>query len=156
MKCGSNISDETSTSTDQCSMKLKVLCLVTNTANLINERTTPTISISYAVVSPIALFTTYIFLGILVLGATQSKRASSFLQIYAIVSCVSIHTTLSIIVFRDLKHSENQMEVAHILNGVLPMLTIVLLIADLIVILFSTRETFPAPAMPIDSRTQSL
>lgn len=156
MKCDSNISDETSMSIDHCSLKLRILTLVTNTADLINERTTPTLSISHAVVAPIAIFTTYIFLGIILIGMSQRHKASNFIQIYAIISCTSMHTTLSIIIFKDLRSNPPmKTEVGLILNGVLPMISIILLIADLIVILFSSRDNISAPAMPTDSRTPS-
>lgn len=156
MECSSNISNESSMSTDHCSLRLRVLTLVTNTADLINERTTPTLSISHALVAPIALFTTYVFLIIMVIGATRRQKASYFIQIYAIVTCTSMQTTLSIIVFRDLKaNPAMKSKVGLILNSVLPMITIMLLIGDLIVILFSSRDNISAPPMPTDSRNSS-
>lgn len=143
--------------TDRFSLKFLVLALVVNTANLINTRATRTLSISHAVLAPITFITTYVFLGILVIGAYRQRYASDFLQIYSLVSCCSLHTALSILVFNDLKNTDNlgtDGDVERILNAVLPMFTIVLLVADLTVILFSNRNDMTIPSAR-SSRTDS-
>jgi hypothetical protein len=134
-------------SVERCSLKLRFFTLVVNTADLINERATPTLGISHAIISPVAIFTTYIFIGILVVGAMRQQFASYFLEIYAIISCCALHTYLSIVVFSKLAANADEKHSALFLNGVLPMLIIFILLADLIVILFSNRN-IGLPVLP--------
>lgn len=145
MKCNICVSESSSMSGNisRFSLKFRFLALVVNTADLINERTTPTLGVSHAILAPVTLTTTYIFMSVITLGACQRRYASDFLLIYSLVSCCSLQISLSIMVFNDLKNSISPVtdrDVGLVLNGVLPIFITILLIADLIVILFTKRD----------------
>lgn len=145
MKCNSNCSADSSMTADRCSLKLRFLTLVINTGDLINERATLTLSISHAIFAPIALFTTYIMIGTYLISGMRGRRrfqVSNFLQVYGLVTCSALHGALSITVFKELR--KYAATTAFVLNGVLPMLTILLLLADLVVVMFADRQS-PAP-----------
>lgn len=130
------------------SAKLRIFTLVITTANLINERTTRSLGMTHSILAPIALFTTFIFIGVMLICAARKKYASLFLQVYALISCSCLHTYLSIVVFKELRaNPTHDRQAAMVLNGVLPMLIIFTLLADLIVTLFSSRNT-GQPVLP--------
>lgn len=142
--------------TERCSLKLRVFTLVVNTADFINERATPTLGMSHALIAPIAIFTTYIFLGIFVIGGLKQQHASWFLQIYALLVCSSIEISLSFTVFKHLKTVESyKKNAAMILNGILPMIIAIILFGDLIAVTFSVRPVILPPSIISSARTES-
>ncbi|CAH0729403.1 unnamed protein product, partial [Brenthis ino] len=144
-------------SAKDCSIKLRVLILVVNTANLINERATLTLGISHALIGPTAIFTTYVFIGIFVIGAIRCHYASCFLQIYALVACCSVEMCLAFIVFTELKTITllAKQNGALVLDGVLPMICALLLLVDLTGIIFSNRpEIAPPTSTPHSGSSQ--
>lgn len=146
MKCNLNISASSSMS-EGYSIKLRVFVLVINTANFINVRATPSLGITHSLVTPVTLFTTYSLLGIMVIASARQHFASSFLQMYALVACCSVQLSLSFVVFRALKQSEvSKQQVALVLQGVLPMISVVILLIDLTGVIFSNREELPPPS----------
>lgn len=152
MKCDSYASSDSTMSAENCSLKLRFLILVINTANLINERATPSFGISHALTAPTTFFTTYIFIGVFVFGALRKHYASWFLQIYALVACCSIQISLSFVVFNELKATTiSQHHASFVLNGVLPMINAVLLLVDLTGIIFSNRQEIGPPSIPTTS-----
>lgn len=136
-------------SIESCSLKLRILTLVITTADLINERATRTMSISHALAAPVTIFTTYVFIGGFVIATLRNCTSSKFLQIYALVACMSMQACLSIVVFTDLKiNNIVTNNAALILNGVLPMLVILPILADLILIMFQNREQIIQHTIP--------
>lgn len=147
MKCYSMVSSTSSMSAKNCSVKLRILILVVNTANFINERATTTIGINHALIGPTAIFTTYIFITSFVCAAIRYHYASLFIQIYALVACCSAQIWLSFIVFKGLKTSPMVKQNASlVLDGVLPMICALLLLVDLTEVLFSNRTETPIPS----------
>lgn len=141
-----------SMSVKDCSVKLRFFALVVNTANVINERTTPTLGISHALLAPVAIFTTYIFLIVLVTGSFRNQLASPFLQAYAITTCCALEGSLSILVFKELsKHGIPNRQTALVLDGVLPVIIALILIADLVINIFSDREEMELPSIQSSS-----
>lgn len=129
-------------SADLCSIRLRFLILVINTSNMINERSTPTLCVDHSILAPVAFFTTYTMIGNYLIGGYKGKHASKFLQAYALVVCCFLHGLLSMSVFQELKQMRPTSALK--LNGILPMFTILLLAADLVVVLFSNRR-MPSP-----------
>lgn len=155
MKCYSMVSSTSSMSAKDCSVKLRILILVVNTANLINERSTPTIGISHALIGPTAIFTTYIFICSFVCAGIRYHYASLFLQIYGLIACVSVQIWLSFIVFNGLKTTTlAKQNAALVLDGVLPMICALLLLVNLTEVLFSNRSVTP-PSSPSSSDSRS-
>lgn len=135
-------------SVQDCSAKLRFFALVVNTANLINERTTPTMGITHALLAPITIFTTYIFLIIFICGSFRNQYASRFLQTYAIMACCALECSLSILVFKELsKIGITNKHTALVLDGVLPIIIALILISDLIMNMLSDREEMHPPSI---------
>lgn len=135
---------------NQCSPKLRVLALVVITANVINERATPSLGISHAIVCPLAIFTAIFFYGIMLLGSFRESYASYFLEIYALIAISITHIILSIVVFQELGRittADQNYTPPHVLNGVLPMFVILITLGDLIVVCFTHRVP-PTPELP--------
>lgn len=151
MKCDADASirSDISMSVEGCSLKLRILTLVVNTGNLINERATPSLGMSHALIAPIAIMATYIVVTIFVIGSFRKKFASWFFHVYTLVACCVVQISLSYTVFKELKSSGfADKHPALALNGVLPMINTVLLIVDLILITLSSRnEILPSPSL---------
>lgn len=154
MKSNSNESADTLMGAEGLHCKLRFLALVVNTGNLINERATTTNGINHATVAPIAIFTTYFFFSIFIISDCCHRYSSKFIQIYALISCVTLHITLSIVVFMELRRLQIEGTTVNsitnsgqALNGVLPMFTTLLLLADLTVMIFANRQE--TTAVPI-------
>ncbi|KAG7307795.1 hypothetical protein JYU34_006390 [Plutella xylostella] len=134
---------KTSMTAEGCQLRLKILTLVVNTADLINERTSPALSVTHAIMAPSAIITTYIFIGTFVICGARYQHPTIILQVYAFICCAILHSSLSITVFQNLKDSDvNSVAhtVAHILNGMLPIFISVLLIAEVIMIFFDYQD----------------
>lgn len=148
MKCHTNSSADTSMSFGNCSCRLRFLALVVTTGDLINERATGSLGITHALVAPVTIFTTYFFFIVFIINDCRQGYASRFLQIYAIISCVLLQISLSMVVFQELKnitaHHRDTGNTAYVLNGVLPMFTILILLSDLVITIFSKRHTPPS------------
>lgn len=129
--------------TNESSCKIRFLALVVNTGDLINERSTYTATKSHSLLAPAAIFTTYIMIGNYLISS--EKHASKFLQAYSLVACSMLQGALSISVFQELK-KVGKASTALILNAVLPILTMMLLAADLVIVLLSNREPLMLPA----------
>lgn len=141
---------------DNCSLRLRFLTIVITTADMINERATPTLSISQALIAPVAIFTTFVLLGVFIIGELKQKNPSHFMEIFGLVSCTSIQSYLSITVFQDMTNSTDPSQSGSlILNGILPMLTLIPLLADLVVTIFSGREQFMLSAISEPSHQTS-
>lgn len=153
MKCDYN-SSEMTMGTEGSTHKLRCFTLFINTADLINEATTPTLAVGHAVAAPVSIITTYIFIGSLVLGAMKDRYASPFLQSYALVSCASAASFLflSVCMETDLKSISQNQNAATVLNSLLPLLIIFLLLADLVIVLFIVRD--PTLSIPGSAPTQ--
>lgn len=150
MKCASSSSVDSFMSSQRCSLKLRFLALVINTGDLINERATYTFTVSHALVAPAALITTYVMIGTFVICGMRGYYASKFLQVYGLVTCCSLQGSLALMVFRELR--THTATTAIVLNGLLPMFTILLLLSDLVVVMFSNRDL---PETPRDSFEES-
>ncbi|VVC96723.1 unnamed protein product [Leptidea sinapis] len=155
IKCGSSAGTGISMSVADGSFKIKVLTLVVNTANLINERATPNMGMAHALIAPVAIMLTYFVLTVFVMGAIKKKTPSLFLQIYGQVMCCLVQIYLSLTVFIELK-SVSEKHPALALNGVLPMINSVLMIVDLTVIIFSNRTAIGPPLSLQTPRSSTL
>ncbi|CAK1546189.1 unnamed protein product [Leptosia nina] len=121
--------------------------MVVNTGNLINERATPTLGISHALIAPTAIMVTYIVISIFIIGSLRRQYASWFFHVYALVACCLVQILLSFTVFKELNISGIADKYpALALNGVLPMINTVLLIVDLTVITLSSRDAVSPPS----------
>ncbi|CAH4038289.1 unnamed protein product [Pieris brassicae] len=116
---------------------------------MINERATPTLGMSHALIAPTAIVVTYIVVTIFIIGSLKQQYPSWFLHVYTLVSCCIVQTTLSFTVFKALRTSQiANKHPALALNGVLPMINTVLLIVDLTVVTLSSRsEIMPSPSL---------
>lgn len=142
-------------------IKLRIFALVINTGHLINERTTLTLNTSQALLAPIAIFTVYIFIGIFLLGCIRHRFPSPLFEAYALLMCSLIEICLAIQIFHFLKGNKIIMtEIALVLNGILPILLILILSCDLILSLFSRRSIYglympnPRPTSSINLQTE--
>ncbi|CAH0625311.1 unnamed protein product [Chrysodeixis includens] len=149
MKCASSSSVDSFMSSQRCSLKLRFLALVINTGDLINERATHTFTVSHALIAPAALITTYVMIGTFVICGMKGNYATKFLQVYGLVTCCALQGALALLVFREL--SQYTVTTETVLNGLLPMLTILLLLSDLVVVMFSSRNLPEPPRDSIDS-----
>lgn len=136
---------------DRCSGQIRFLVLVVNTSDLINERSTHTRTLDHALLAPVAIFTTYIMIGSILISNIHDKQASKFLQAYSLLACSFLQGALSISVFQELKKvSKASSEL--VLNAVLPIFTIMLLAADLVIVMLSNREPLELPLSPSMTR----
>lgn len=140
-------------STPCLTIKLRFFTLVVTTGNLINERSTKTLGMTHAILSPISLFTTYVFIFVMIVGVVRKQPATVFLQTYALIICCILQSSLAITVFselsaRPLHHRSTGMT----LNALLPMFIIIMHLTDLILTLFSSRQT---TELELPSRTNS-
>lgn len=123
-----------------CSIKVRFFTIVLNTANLINETTTPNLGMSHSLIAPVTIFSTYMFLSVFIVGALRKRYASYFLQIYGVTTCFLLQIMLSISVFNGLRTAIRPKQAPFVLNGLLPMITICLLVADLAITILSSRH----------------
>lgn len=129
-----------------CSIKIRFLTIVLNTANLINEVSSPPLGITHSLIAPVTIFTTYIFLSIFVFGAIRNKYASRFLQMYGLVACCTLQISLSIAVFNGFKLVRKTRRAPLVLSGLLPIISICLLLSDLVMTaLYNRNRTLVPP-----------
>lgn len=148
MKCASSSSVDSFMSSQRCSLKLRFLALVINTGDLINERATFTYTVSHALIAPAALITTYVMIGTFVISGMRGYQASKFLQVYGLMACCSLQGSLALLVFKEFQSYTVTTE--NILNGLLPLFTILLLLSDLVVVMFASRDLPEPPRDSID------
>ncbi|KAJ2951954.1 hypothetical protein O0L34_g4213 [Tuta absoluta] len=126
----------------RCLIRLRILTLVVNTANIINDRMTHSLGRLHALLAPVTFFIVCIFMTCFIVGACYRSYGSQFLQAYALLICGFMECVLAYTVFSQLMTCKMELHITlpMVLNGVLPVINALLMGSDVVVMLLSSRE----------------
>lgn len=127
---------------EQCANGLKILLCVINTGALLVEIYTPVMGVTHSLIGPTAVLTIYILMGSQVLTSCLGHCGTKLFQMYSSIACICVELAFSTIVFKEMKVPQiKKGGTAHlILNGVLPIIMSIFLIADFLLILCTIRD----------------
>lgn len=128
--------------TDPLSTKIRLFILIVNTIDLFGTFSffRQNLSITHHLLSPTLIFTVYVMIGTFFMCSIMRYRASNFLKLYGLSVCLIMAIYLCVILWQSMVIQTNYRAVIH---GLLPILTVILLISDVIVIILSSEITLP-------------
>lgn len=134
--------------TDPCSTRIRFFILALNTGDLLCEQNKKEdyYNITYAILAPITIFTVYIAIGTLYIGAIRNVYASKFLQAYFLAFCIFLEIFLATTVFQseDLKPQPLLLYLR-----IIPLSIVILSAIDFVIVIATHVFTFePADETP--------